>query len=102
MFHPVALGIIAGLAVGKILGISLFSRLMVRLKLAELPEGVSWRQIYGAGMLAGIGFTMSIFISGLAFKSEELIQIAKVGIFTASILSALVGMIFLYSSKTKK
>ncbi|HPI86161.1 MAG TPA: Na+/H+ antiporter NhaA [Bacteroidales bacterium] len=102
MFHPVALGIIAGLAVGKILGISLFSRLMVRLKLAELPEGVSWRQVYGAGMLAGIGFTMSIFISGLAFKSEELIQIAKVGIFTASILSALVGMIFLYSSKTKK
>jgi NhaA family Na+:H+ antiporter len=93
--HPVALGIMAGLVLGKVLGISFFSQLMVRLKLAELPEGVTWRQIYGAGLLAGVGFTMSIFISGLAFSDPELEQIAKIGIFGASIVSAVAGLIVL-------
>lgn len=100
--HPVALGIMAGLVLGKVLGISLFSRLMVWLKLATLPEGVSWKQIYGAGMLAGIGFTMSIFISGLAFGSEQLEQVAKIGIFGASIISAIAGLIMLGAVRSKK
>jgi NhaA family Na+:H+ antiporter len=98
LIHPVALGIMAGLVLGKVLGISIFSRLMVKLKLAELPEGVTWRQIYGAGLLAGIGFTMSIFISGLAFSSPELEQIAKIGIFGASVISAIAGLMVLNSA----
>jgi NhaA family Na+:H+ antiporter len=74
---------------------------MVRLKLAELPLGVSWKQIYGVGLLAGIGFTMSIFISGLAFENELLQQVAKVGIFGASIISAIAGLLVLSSVRNK-
>jgi NhaA family Na+:H+ antiporter len=92
---------VAGLVLGKLIGISLFSRLMVMFKIAQLPQGVTWRHIYGAGMMAGIGFTMSIFISGLAFISEEMQQIAKVGIFTASIVAAIAGLLWL-SSVSKK
>lgn len=99
LFHPVALGIVAGLVLGKFIGVSLFSRLMVLLKVAQLPKGVSWKHIYGAGMMAGIGFTMSIFISGLAFKSEELQQASKLGIFAASIIAAVIGLLYLGSIK---
>ena len=102
MIHPISLGIIAGLVLGKFLGISLFSRLMVKLKIAILPEGVSWNQIYGAAFLAGIGFTMSIFISDLAFKDEAFKQIAKVGIICASILSAVIGMVWLRMTSKKR
>jgi NhaA family Na+:H+ antiporter len=80
----------------------LLSRLMVSLKLAVLPEGVTWKHIYGAGLLAGIGFTMSIFISGLAFADEELIRIAKIGIFGASLISAVAGLLVLNSIKSVK
>ena len=95
LLHPVALGIMAGLILGKFTGISLLSRLMVKMKISVLPEGVSWSQIYGVAFLAGIGFTMSIFISELAFKEEELKQIAKVGIMAASVVSAVIGMVWL-------
>jgi len=95
IFHPVSLGIIIGLVLGKSIGISLLSKLMIRLKLATLPDGVSFRQIIGVGFMAGIGFTMSIFIAELAFVEEEYKQIAKVGIFVASILSAVIGMVIL-------
>lgn len=95
LIHPISLGIIAGLVLGKFLGISLFSKLMVWLKISILPEGVSWNQIYGVAFLAGIGFTMSMFISDLAFKDEEFKQIAKVGIMAASLISATIGMIWL-------
>jgi len=102
IMHPISIGIIFGLVLGKFLGISLFTRLMVWSKLAPLPDGVNMLQIYGVAMLAGIGFTMSIFISDLAFDSPENVQIAKVGIFTASIIAALIGMFILnYASKTK-
>ena len=101
LFHPISIGIIIGLVLGKFIGISLFSRLVVWLKWASLPEGVSWRQIYGVGLLAGIGFTMSIFISGLAFESAEFDQIAKVGIFAASILAATLGLILLKTESKK-
>ena len=67
--------------------------------MATLPEGTTWSHIYGIGFLAGIGFTMSIFISELAFETDENKQIAKVGIFVASILSAVIGMIWLSRSK---
>ena len=74
---------------------------MVKLKIASLPEGVTWHQIFGVAFLAGIGFTMSMFISDLAFKDEEFKQIAKVGIMAASVLSAIIGMLWLILT-TKK
>ncbi|NOX85415.1 MAG: Na+/H+ antiporter NhaA [Chlorobi bacterium] len=95
LLHPISLGIIAGLVIGKFLGITIFSRLLVWLKIAALPEGVTWKQIYGVAFLAGIGFTMSMFISDLAFKDEEFKQIAKVGIMAASFISAVIGMTWL-------
>ncbi len=95
LLHPISLGIIAGLVLGKFLGISFFSHLTVWLKIASLPEGVTWKQIYGVSFLAGIGFTMSMFISDLAFVDEEFKQIAKVGIMAASLISATIGMIWL-------
>jgi Na+:H+ antiporter, NhaA family len=103
LFHPISLGIIAGLVLGKLLGISLFTHLIVKMKISSLPKGVDFKQIYGAALLAGIGFTMSIFISDLAFSDAKTIQIAKVGVFAASLLAALLGMLLLsYSSKQKE
>ncbi len=102
ILHPVSLGIIAGLVLGKFIGISIFSHLIIKLKLAVLPQGVSFRDIYGAALLAGIGFTMSIFISDLAFSDPQVIQIAKVGIFTASILAAVLGVFILLGGKDRE
>lgn len=101
LLHPISLGIIVGLVLGKFVGITLLSRLVVKLKIAVLPEGVSWKQIYGAAFLAGIGFTMSIFISDLAFKDDEFKQIAKVGIMAASVISATIGILILLSGNKK-
>ena len=95
LIHPISIGIICGLVLGKFIGISLFSKLLVKFKIASLPEGVSWNQIYGVAFLAGIGFTMSMFISDLAFKDESFKQIAKVGIMAASAISAIIGMLWL-------
>jgi len=95
LIHPISIGIICGLVLGKFIGISLFSKLMVKFKIASLPEGVSWNQIYGVAFLAGIGFTMSMFISDLAFKDESFKQIAKVGIMAASVISAIIGMLWI-------
>jgi NhaA family Na+:H+ antiporter len=89
--HPVALGIIAGLVLGKPLGITLFSWLAVKIRLAELPMGVTWRQLFAASWLAGIGFTMSLFIASSAFATPELLAVAKVAILTASILASAFG-----------
>ncbi len=102
LVHPISLGIIAGLILGKFLGISLLSHLVVKLKIASLPENVTWQHIYGVAFLAGIGFTMSMFISDLAFKEDELKQIAKVGIMAASLLSAIIGMVWLSMASNKK
>ncbi len=102
LIHPISIGIICGLVLGKFIGISLFSQLLVKFKIASLPEGVSWNQIYGVAFLAGIGFTMSMFISDLAFKDESFKQIAKVGIMAASAISAIIGMIWLGLTSHKK
>ena len=99
ILHPISIGIMVGLVGGKFLGITLFSRLMVWLKLANLPEGVSWKHLYGVSFLAGIGFTMSMFISELAFVEDEYKQIAKVGIMCASLIAAIIGMVWLSSTK---
>jgi Na+:H+ antiporter, NhaA family len=88
---PVALGIVLGLVVGKQLGITLFAWLAVRSGVSELPEGIGWRHVYGVGWLAGIGFTMSLFISDLAFSDASLIEDAKLGIECASLIAGVVG-----------
>ena len=94
------LGIIAGLFIGKPLGIGLFCWMALKLKLATLPQGTTCRQIMAVGVLCGIGFTMSIFISTLAFgaNAPELIIWAKLAILTGSLLAAFVGYMLL---KTK-
>ena len=88
---PVTLGVAAGLILGKQAGITLFAWLAVKSGLASLPSGVRWVHIYGAGWLAGMGFTMSLFITGLAFEGGPLSEAAKVGILGASILAGAVG-----------
>jgi NhaA family Na+:H+ antiporter len=88
--NPIALGIIAGLVLGKPLGITLFSWIAVRLGIADLPYGVSWRQLFAASWLAGIGFTMSLFIASSAF-SGALLDTAKISILVASALAAAIG-----------
>jgi len=99
--HPVAAGIVLGLFVGKPLGIVLFSALAVRLGWADLPSGVGWTQVLGVGALAGIGFTMALFIGSLAFDDPALRDVAKVGILSASTLSAVVGVALLRVSARK-
>lgn len=94
--NPTMLGIILGLVLGKPIGITLASWLAVRLRLAALPAGVNWKHIHGAGWLGGIGFTMSLFVAGLAFDDAVVLRVAKLGIFTASALAALVGSAFLF------
>lgn len=101
LFSPLSLGIIIGLFVGKILGISLFSAFAVKIKLAKLPSGAQWKHIAGVGMLAGIGFTMSIFISLLSFSDQQHIIQAKFAILCASVISGLAGFIFLKSINQK-
>jgi NhaA family Na+:H+ antiporter len=92
--HPVAVAVAVGLVCGKPLGILLFSWLGVRVGLARLPTGVNWRIMLGAGCLAGIGFTMSLFIAGLALDGE-LLDDAKIGTLTGSALSAAIGFLLL-------
>jgi len=84
-------GIAGGLIFGKPLGILFFSFLSVKLKLARLPQGLTWRHVTGMGMIAGIGFTMSIFISMLAFNSPESQTAAKIAVLVASLISAIAG-----------
>ncbi len=93
--NPVALGIVAGLVLGKQLGVTLFAWLAVKSGVSELPGGIGWRHIYGAGWLAGIGFTMSLFISDLAFPDGSLVEIAKLGILAASLIAGVVGWMIL-------
>jgi len=94
---PIAIGIFAGLVLGKPIGIALFSLLATKLKLASLPAGVKWKHIIGAGLLGGIGFTMSIFIDNLAFISDpNNIEIAKIGILFSSLIAGVAGYIMLF------
>ena len=91
LLNPVSLGIVAGLLLGKQLGIILFAWLAVKSGISEMPAGVTWLHIYGAGWLAGIGFTMSLFISDLAFAEGPLLDVAKLGILTASLIAGIAG-----------
>jgi len=95
--NPIAVGIFAGLVIGKPVGIALFSLLATKLKLASLPPGIKWKHIIGAGFLGGIGFTMSIFIDNLAFATDPYnIEIAKIGILFSSLIAGIIGYIMLF------
>jgi NhaA family Na+:H+ antiporter len=92
---PVTLGVIFGLLFGKPVGITLASWLAVRAGLTALPAGITWSHIHGTAWLAGIGFTMSLFIASLAFADPALLNMAKLGVFTASLLAGIIGAILL-------
>ncbi len=92
--EPVAIAVMLGLVVGKPLGIVTFSWIAVKTGVAKLPDGISWGGILGAGFLGGIGFTMALFVAGLAL-SDALLDTAKIGVLAGSALCALVGMTLL-------
>ncbi|HED33565.1 MAG TPA: sodium:proton antiporter, partial [Gammaproteobacteria bacterium] len=95
--HPVMLGVSLGLILGKFIGISGASWLVLKLGIAELPKDTRFTQIAGVSLLAGIGFTMSIFVAQLGFSGrEDLLLMAKTGILAASLLAGIAGFIWLY------
>ncbi|WP_160687174.1 Na+/H+ antiporter NhaA [Clostridium sp. C2-6-12] len=101
IFEPVSLGIIFGLFVGKQIGIFGASYILVKLKIASLPHQVTKRHLYGASVLGGIGFTMSLFVSSLSFADQGILTEAKISIMIASILAAAVGAIVFALIKIK-
>lgn len=100
--HPVALGILAGLIIGKPVGVTVASWFAIRVGLATMPSDLTWRHILGMGFLAGIGFTMSLFIEGLAFGKTPLDAPAKVGILTASAVAGTIGWLLLKRIRQEK
>ena len=94
--HRITIGVMAGLVIGKCAGVSLFSWVAIRLGWARLPAGVEWRHLIGAAWLAGIGFTMSLFITQLAFGTSDSVEQAKLGILLGSAISAVVGLAWLF------
>lgn len=100
LLHPVSLGIGLGLIIGKFIGIVGMSKLMVALGLAELPNKSTWHHIYGVAFLAGVGFTMSLFISDLAFTDDRIIHLSKISILVSSALAGVIGYLILrYKTK---
>jgi NhaA family Na+:H+ antiporter len=102
MFSPVSLGIIAGLIIGKQTGIVLFTWLAVQAGIAALPDMMSWKMIYGVSWLCAIGFTMALFIAGLAFDDEAALNTAKIAILIASSIAGIVGLVLLRRSSKKR
>lgn len=88
-------GVVAGLVIGKVIGIASFGYLAVRFRLATLMEGVEWRHMIGIGLLGGIGFTVSLFITDLAFTDVRLIEVSKLGVLLASLASGIAGFMVL-------
>lgn len=100
--NPVTLGVLLGLIIGKQLGITLLLFVLDKVGIISKPYSISWRNLIGVGWLAGIGFTMSLFIANLAFKSPEHIFDAKVGILSASLIAGIIGYFFLKLFGTKQ
>ena len=98
VYSPLSMGVILGLLLGKPIGITLFTYVGMKTKLFSLPENVTLKDVFGLSLLCGIGFTMSLFINGLAFTETYLIDSSKLGIFIGSIVSAIAGYLIL---KTK-
>lgn len=101
VWEPITLGVVLGLVLGKPIGVTLASWLAVRLGLASLPESVSWKHIHGAGWLAGIGFTMSLFMAGLSFTEDAQLTSAKLGILMASVSAGIIGSMILLRVRSK-
>ncbi len=101
LISPLGFGIVLGLFFGKTIGVTLLSWIAVKTKLANLPSRANWKHVIGVGMLAGIGFTMSIFISMLSFSNIDYILEAKFAILIASIISGVFGFVYLKSLKSK-
>jgi NhaA family Na+:H+ antiporter len=101
LVNPVSLGVAVGLLAGKFAGVLLFTWLMVKFG-AQLPAGSTWRQMTGVALLAGVGFTMSLFISALAFDSADMIEQAKYGILLASLLAGISGVVVLRAPQPPK
>jgi NhaA family Na+:H+ antiporter len=99
---PLPLGIVAGLFFGKQLGIFISVYLMVRLKWAAIPGNASWRQVLGVAALGGIGFTMSLFIGGLAFNDDSLSELVRLGVIVGSLMSGIWGAFLLLSADTSR
>ena len=97
----VTLGVVAGLLIGKTLGVSAFTWAATSTKIATLPEGVRWSQLVGVAVLAGIGFTVSLFITSLAFATPAVQDTAKVGILAASLLAGLLGALLLARARQR-
>lgn len=95
LINPVSIGVMAGLIIGKFTGILFFTWLMVKTGISQLPERANWKHITGVALLAGVGFTMSLFISNLAFEVPEFIEQAKYGILMASLIAGITGIIML-------
>ena len=99
---PVPLGILLGLFVGKQIGVFLFSIISIKLKIAQMPNNVSWVSLYGVGILTGIGFTMSLFIGNLAFvENTQYMSGVKIGVLTGSLLSTVFGYTLLLVAPKK-
>ncbi len=92
---PIVIGITGGLVVGKLFGVTLASWIAVKLRIADLPEKVSWSQLMACGLLSGIGFTMALFVAGLAFTEPRMVETAKVGILVASTFAGVAGYAWL-------
>ena len=102
MANPVPLGIIAGLFLGKQFGIFGFAWLAVKLKIAALPERTTWLEFYAVSIIAGIGFTMSLFIGMLAFSDPSLQVQMRLGVLTGSVISMVVGIVFMWVALRRK
>ncbi len=103
LMHPVSLGIFFGLVLGKPIGISLFTYISVKVLKTDLQAGVKWIHIIGASFLGGIGFTMSLFISGLSFTANEIVELSRLSIVFGSIISGAIGLGLLwYGALSKK
>ncbi len=98
----ISIGVFLGLFIGKPIGIALFSWLSVKCKIAHLPRGAKWNQLIGVGFMAGIGFTMSIFIANLAFTDESMISTAKLAILITSLIAGITGVLILRATTNKK
>ena len=101
LLTPLTFGIVLGLFLGKQLGILGMTWLAVRLRIGVLAEGVVWKHVYGVALLAGIGFTMSLFITSLAFVDVEQLAAARFAIIIGSLISAIVGLLVLYRTDVK-
>jgi NhaA family Na+:H+ antiporter len=95
----VALGVALGLLLGKMVGITLFTIAAVRIGAGRLPPGTTWRHIVGLSAVAGIGFTVSLFVAGLAFADPIFVDQAKLGIFSGSLVAGVVGSLVLLSAR---